>query len=189
MRFHPGHSPAMKSPKIILATLIVLIGLLLGLLLQDGLFLNRVVSMQVLMILTPLLALLIVGVVIRRTFWRKVGDWLSYAITIVGSSVLAAIAFRVTNDSMDVWKNKAVVAYVARAVPILDEIKDQKGAYPTTIPIATLGEPPELLRKYGSYSSDGNGYRFEYIDEPDGWAGGIGFLEFNSTERRWINDR
>ena len=178
----------MKYPRSILATLIILTGLLLGLLLQDDLFYHRVISVCALMILIPLLVLLFGGVLANRMLKRKVGKVLRYAITIVGSSILAVVVFGVTSDSLDAWKNKAVAAYVGCAVPILDDYKASHGTYPTTLPISMLGEPPELLRKYGSYSSDGSEYRFEYIDEPAGWAGGAGMSEFTSTQRKWADE-
>ena len=181
--------PAMKYLKIALATVILLVGLLLGLLLQDELFGHFLAALAALVILVPLSALLIVAVLVHRKMKRKVGQVLSFATTIAGSSVLAVFVFQATNGRMDAWKNHAVKAYVARAVPILDGYKARHGAYPISLPVSLLGEPPELLQKFGDYSSDGKEFHFEYIDEPAGWAGGEGFLEFTSSERKWIDER
>ena len=55
--------------------------------------------------------------------------------------------------------------------------------------MSVLGEPPTLLRDYGSYTSDGKSFRFEYINEPTEWAGGEGFLQFDSSDREWKDER
>jgi hypothetical protein len=95
----------------------------------------------------------------------------------------------VTGDLIDRWKIDAVDAYVTRAVPILDKMKNNSGAYPATLPVAVFGEPPSLLRDYGTYTAAKDTFRFEYVDEPAGWAGGEGALKFESSTRRWVIDR
>jgi hypothetical protein len=78
--------------------------------------------------------------------------------------------------------------YVSRAVPVLDGIKAKSGSYPKELPVGILGEPPALLRDFGSYTSDGKSFRFEYIDDPAEWAGGEGPIQFDSSTREWRDE-
>ena len=105
------------------------------------------------------------------------------------AAILAIIVLVEVNRQLDAWQNDAVRNYVARAVPVLDGIKKQSGSYPLTLPVSVLGDAPSLLKKYGEYESDGTQFRFEYVDEPTGWAGGEGALEFLSSDRQWKYDR
>jgi hypothetical protein len=70
----------------------------------------------------------------------------------------------------------------------LDQIKLRQGAYPTNLPTDLLGEPPELLQNDGYYSATSSSFRFEYVDEPAGWAGDEGAIEFDSVNREWKDD-
>jgi hypothetical protein len=125
---------------------------------------------------------------IRYLAGRSVWKWLKGAIAVGGAVILLIFLILAGNSMEDRLENHAVRSYVARAVPILDQIKSRTGSYPSRLP-AVLGEPPALLKDYGDYSSDGKSYRFEYVDEPAGWAGGNGYLGFESSDKRWKYDR
>ena len=78
----------------------------------------------------------------------------------------------------------AVHAYVAKAVPVLEKIKDVEGAYPKTLPVSQVGTPPILLRTnagYG-YGSDGKKFSFSYSDPTDMLDEGD---QFDSTTQKW----
>jgi hypothetical protein len=168
---------------------IILLGTLLGVLVQDDLFAHYIDSLAVLACLIPILFVLAVIAVVKRFMKRKAGRLLVVLIAICGSSIFSIFIFDWVNGRMDILKNDAVVSYVAQAVPILDKIKNQTGSYPSTLPVSLLGQPPDLLLHFGDYSSDGKEFRFEYVDEPAGWAGGEGLLEFESTDRKWKDER
>jgi hypothetical protein len=171
----------MKYPKCFLAFAILLLGAIMGIAFQNSLFSDFLITLTGLALFLPLV--LVVGVI--AIIKRKIG----YALVVVSSCILSLIIFSGVGGILNRWKVNAVRNYVAHAVPILDQIKARNGSYPSTLPVAVLGEPPSLLRDFGEYSSSGGDFRFEYVDEPAGWAGGEGALEFDSIERKWINDR
>jgi len=171
-----------------LSAAIVLAGLFMGLIMKDDLFGNSFLWLGGLWILVPLTLLL--GLIALGVFlWkRRIGKFLSYGLAIGCSSIVAVQIFFETGVWLNRWRVDAVESYVARAVPILDQIKQKEGAYPTNLPTALLGEPPELLRDYGDYSADRSSFRFEYIDEPAEWAGGEGMIEFDNTNLEWKDE-
>jgi hypothetical protein len=167
----------------------VLIGILLGVVLQNALFMDLVVVMESLAILTPLTLLL--GLIASVCFLanRSVGIFLKYSLAGGLALILSLACLLGTACLINDWKVAAVQSYVLRAASILDRIKAETRAYPGTLPINIIGRPPSLLRDYGDYSATKDTFCFEYIDEPAGWAGGEGFLKFDSSTRKWVEDR
>jgi hypothetical protein len=83
-------------------------------------------------------------------------------------------------------QNASVKSYVARAVPVLDQIKAKTGSYPPNLPIDVLGEPPLLLRNTQNYYSVSEGvFHFRYY-LPGSWRSVDPPIDFNSTDREWI---
>jgi hypothetical protein len=177
-----------RMRKALAGIIILALGALMGILCQDELFRNFCLSLEALAFLIPFLLVVALIALIQRMIGGKIGGWLSWLALIGASSALSILIFLGVGGGINAWKVSALKNYVAHAVPVLDKIKAQKGSYPSTLP-SSLGEPPSLLRDYGEYSSDGQEFRFEYVDEPAGWAGGEGALQFNSSDRKWINDR
>jgi len=83
--------------------------------------------------------------------------------------------------SIHSYQIRSVKAYVARAVPILDEIRKREGSYPQKLPEA-LGKPPWLLRTPIGYTTRGEIFQFAYSDN----KGFMGGYKFNSKSRQWI---
>lgn len=176
-----------KRPIGILVFLTVLLGLavFLGLRFENELFAAYLYTLEGLFFCFPVA--LVLGLIAVGFKWAKrpIGTILSYSLLVSSSCVVALVAFDATGNAINRWKVDAVEAYVARAVPVLDQIKQKDGTYPSKLPTDVLGEPPELLRLYGDYKATGPTFRFEYEDEPAGWAGGEGDLIFNSSSRKW----
>ena len=177
-----------KYPKCSLSIAILLVGLFVGVVKQNDLFGNYLIWLGGLWLLDRLMLfffLVALGVFLWK---RRVGKFLKYGLVIGCSSIISIQIF----FHMGIWINRskvnAVESYVARAAPILDQIKEKEGAYPTNLPIELLGEPPELLRDDGYYSATASSFCFEYVDEPAEWAGGEGALRFDNTNREWRDD-
>ena len=152
---------------------------------QNDLFADYILWLEgrfILITITSLFGLVALGIFLWK---RCIGKFLSYGLVIGCSSIVSDYVFIYTGSLINRWKVNAVESYVARAVPILDQIKRKDGAYPTNLPAGLLGEPPELLRNYGDYTATPSSFYFEYVDEPAGWAGGEGLIEFDSTNREW----
>jgi hypothetical protein len=149
-------------------------------------FLFALEGLAIFVTLTLVIGLVALGFVLAK---RRIGKILCYSLVVSCSCVASIVVFEMTGSLIDRWKVDAVISYVARAVPVLDQIKQKEGSYPSKLPVDILGEPPELLRDDGGYDSMGSTFNFEYVDEPAGWAGGEGALKFDSTTRKWINDR
>lgn len=178
----------LKYPKCLLSAAILLAGLVMGLVKRNDLFGNFLLwlgCLWILISLTLLLGLVAFGVFLWK---RRIGKFLSYSLTIGCASIISVQIFSETGIWINRWKVDAVESYVARAVPILDQIKQKEGTYPTNLPTELLGEPPELLRDDGYYSATQSSFRFEYVDEPAGWAGDDGAIEFDNVNREWRND-
>jgi len=178
----------LRYPKSLLSAVILLAGLVMGVVLQDDLFGNYLLWFGGLLILIPLT--LLFGVVALVVFlWKRcIGKFLTYGLIIGCSSIVSVNLFMETGSWINRWKVDAVEIYVARAVPVLDQIKQKKGAYPAKLPTDILGEPPELLRDDGDYSATRSSFCFEYVDEPAEWAGGEGAIEFDNTNREWKDE-
>lgn len=178
----------LKYPKCLLSSAIILAGLVMGVVKRNDLFADFLLWGWWLMILIPLTLLL--GLVTLGVFlWkRRIGKFLSYGLVIGCSSIVSVQIFSEIGIWINRWKVNAVETYVARAVPVLDQIKQKEGTYPTNLPTEILGEPPELLRDDGYYSATQSSFRFEYVDEPAGWAGDEGALEFDNVYREWRDD-
>ncbi len=179
----------MKYLKHVLSLVIVSVGVIQGVILQNDLFGDYLWTLEGLAIFVPLsllIGLVALGFVLAR---RRIGKILSYSLVISCSCVASLVVFEMTGGLIDRWKVDAVENYVARAVPLLDQIKQKEGAYPPELPVDRLGEPPELLRNYGSYDANGSTFKFEYLNEPAEWAGGEGLIEFDSATRKWMDDR
>ena len=169
--------------------IIVLGGVILGVSFRDDLFAAYLYTLEGLAILVPITVILAVVALGFYLAKRRVWKGLIYSLVITSSCVISLIFFMESGSLINGWKVDAVEHYVASAVPILDGMKQKDGMYPSKLPIGLLGEPPEFLRLYGDYSSTGSTFRFEFIDEPAGWAGGSGYIEFNSTTRKWDYER
>jgi hypothetical protein len=104
-------------------------------------------------------------------------------------SVLACglFLFGITGRFTNQYEIAAVHAYVAKAIPVLEKIRDAKGSYPKTLPVSQLGNPPILLRtKTGfGYNSDGKEFGFYYSNPADMFGEGD---RFNSSTREWSHD-
>jgi hypothetical protein len=178
----------LKYPKCVLSVVILLAGPVMGVALQNDLFADYLFWLECGLILVPLTMLL--GIVsLGVFFWkRRIGRFLSYGLVIGCSSIVSIHVFFETGIWINRCKVDAVDSYVKRAVPVLDQIKQKEGAYPTNLPTYILGDPPELLRDDGYYAATRSSFRFEYVDEPAGWAGGEGALEFDNVNRDWRDD-
>jgi hypothetical protein len=179
----------MKYVMLLLAFVIIAIGAIFGVAFRNDLFGAYLFALSGLAVAVPatvILGLVVLGLVLaKRRPWKAV----SYGLVISASCIVALYVFMETGSEINRWKVDAVDRYVARAVPVLDDIKQKNGSYPSKLPIDVLGELPELLRDYGDYSSTGATFRFEYVDEPAGWAGDGGAIEFDSSTRTWGYDR
>jgi len=175
---------ATKLP-FLLCAIIVSLGGLMGLVLQDNLFAHHLFALAGLILLIPFALLLAAIAIVFLLLKRKINKWLSLSFAITCALALAIVFFLVVNGRLDAWKNENVRKYVAHAVPLLDEIKIRTGSYPETLPVSSFGEPPELFRRWGSYSGYENIFIFDYMDEPAGWAGGGAGWEFHSYDREW----
>jgi hypothetical protein len=178
----------LRYPKCLLSAAIVNFGLMMGVARQNELFDNYLLWMggsflsEVFTLVVGLIALVVF-------IWkRRIGKIISYGLVIGLSSIVSVNVFMETGAWINRWKVDAVESYVARAVPVLDQIKLRQGAYPTNLPTDLLGEPPELLQNDGYYSATSSSFRFEYVDEPAGWAGDEGAIEFDSVNREWKDD-
>jgi len=177
----------MKYPKWFLSLAIVSFGLILGVSFQDELFMAYLLALTGLGIIIPLtlvIGLVALGFILAR---RRMGNLLSFSLVAGLSAIVSLFCFMKTGELINRWKVNDVDSYVARAVPVLDRIKHEQGAYPAKLPIDLLGEPPELLRYYGDYTATPTTFCFEYVDEPAGWAGGEGLIKFNSVGRKWTD--
>ncbi len=163
-------------------------GVLMGMAEQNDLFGVFLGALSALTFLVPLALLVSVVGVVRWWMGWGLGWVLRPSLVLAWSLVLAVVVFEETGRLLDRWKVDAVREYVARAVPILDAMKARNGVYPQELPAELLGARPELFRDYGSYTSDGKAFRFEYINEPAEWAGGEGPVEFQSTYRLWVDE-
>jgi hypothetical protein len=172
-----------------LSLVIVAVGAILGVSFRDDLFcacLFELSGLAVAVPLTVILGVVVLGLVLaKRRPWKAV----SYSLVVSASCVVALFVFMETGSLINSWKVDAVERYVARAVPVLDGIKQKEGSYPATLPTDLLGAPPELLRRYGDYTSTGSTFRFEYDDDPAEWAGGPGPVTFDSASREWKSDQ
>jgi hypothetical protein len=148
-----------------------------------------VVAMEGIIILTPIT--LFLGLITLACFLaqRSVGNILKYSLVLGLALILSFGCLLETACLINNWKVNAVESYVFRASSVLDRIKAETHAYPEELPIDIIGEPPSLFRHYGTYTATNDTFCFEYIDEPAGWAGGEGFLKFDSSTRKWIEDR
>jgi hypothetical protein len=179
----------MRHPKFVLSLVIVSIGAMLGVIFQYELFHDFLWTLAGLAIFVPLtvvIGLTALGFVLVKSLLGKI---LSYSLVVSCSCVVSLVVFEMTASLIDHWKVYAVINYVAHAVPVLDQIKQKEGSYPSKLPIDLLGKPPELLRNYGDYNATGSTFRFEYVDEPAGWAGGEGAIGFDSVTRKWMDER
>jgi hypothetical protein len=179
----------MKYPKSILAAVIILAGVVAGIFTQYDLFADYLTILAALACVVPITFFLGLFALTLFIWKRRVGKFLSFSTVIGGATVASLIAWFMTGDLIDRWKVDAVESYVAHAAPILDQIEKKEGSYPSKLPIDQLGAPPELLRNDGDYTATQHTFRFEYVDEPAGWAGGEGLLEFDSGSREWDNVR
>jgi hypothetical protein len=181
-------SVLLKYPKCVLSAAILLAGLVMGVVKRNDLFGDYLLWLGgswILIRLTLLLGLVALGVFL----WKgRIGKFLSYSLAIGCSSIVSIQIFSETGIWINRWKVDAVESYVARAVPVLDRIKQKEGAYPAKLPTDILGEPPELLRDDGYYLATPSSFRFEYVDEPAGWAGGEGALQFDNVYHEWRDD-
>jgi len=114
------------------------------------------------------------------------GNVLGFTLLTGFAGVVSMFLFIAVGKGIDDWKVDSTRSYVAQAVTVLDQIKARDGAYPVALPVSLLGRPPELLRKYGRYSSNGKEFHFEYWDLAAGYAGDEDPFEFDSTNRHWI---
>jgi hypothetical protein len=176
-------------PKIIVSISIVLIGIFLGAALQDALVMDCMAAMEGIIILTPITLLLGLIALVRFLVRRSVGKILRYSLVVGVTLILSLALLSETACLINNWKVNAVDSYVLRAAAILDRIKAKTGAYPEGLPVEIIGEPPSLLRDYGNYTATKDTFSFEYINEPAGWAGGEGFLKFDSSTRKWVEER
>jgi hypothetical protein len=176
-------------PKLTLSISIVLVGPLLGAALQDALFMDLVGGIEGIAILTPITLLLGLVALVSFLARRSVGNILRYSLVVGLALILSLVCFLETAHLINYWKVNAVESYVLRAASILDRIKAETHAYPEELPIDIIGEPPSLLSDYGTYTATKDAFCFEYIDEPAGWAGGEGFLKFDSSTRKWVEER
>jgi len=172
-RLRPGR-PA--RPFLYASLLLILAGLISGLLPRTD-----VMSMDLALCFLPpvfvVLAFSALVVWLRRRGFGKILKtsallWCAFAAGLVLCCGLSS--------GLNAWRYAAARAYVERAMPVLDKIKAEKGAYPATLPIASLGEPPVLVQ--GAYHSTGQEFSF-WCDDPVHFMG-YSYV-FYSSERVW----
>jgi hypothetical protein len=163
----------------------VIAGVVAGVILQNDIFGATTLAVVGLSLVVP--TELVVGLTALIFFLleRELSKFLRTLLIVLGSTIPALMICAKIPNWMDQWKVDAVDSYVARAVPILDQMKAKDGTYPTLLPVDVLGNPPELLRDDGKYLSDGKTFHFEYENVPASWAAGQGPIEFDSTVREW----
>jgi hypothetical protein len=163
----------------------VIAGVVAGVILQNDIFGATILAVAGLFLVVP--TELVVGLVALILFLRerKLNKFLRIFLIVLGSAIPAILICAEIPSWMNQWKVDAVDSYVARALPILDQMKAKDGIYPARLPVDVLGNLPELLRDDGKYSSDGRTFHFEYENVPASWAGGQGPIEFDSTVREW----
>ena len=176
--------------KFCLGLIILILGASMGVFFRDHLYRNFTIMIDGLTyFIFPYFLLMVMFALFRWISGRNVGTGFRIAAVIGGACAFSLVLSMIVGARINAWRMAEVRSYVARAAPVLEEIKAREGAYPSTLPVSSLGEPPLLLRSFGDYSSDGSGYRFEYLDEPAGWAGGRNdFYTFDSLTRQWTND-
>ena len=134
-------SVLLKYPKCVLSAAILLAGLVMGVVKRNDLFGDYLLWLGgswILIRLTLLLGLVALGVFL----WKgRIGKFLSYSLAIGCSSIVSIQIFSETGIWINRWKVDAVESYVARAVPVLDRIKQN----------ATL--PQRSMIRLSSYSS------------------------------------
>lgn len=74
-------------------------------------------------------------------------------------------------------------SYVARAIVVLEKIKARDHAYPPSLPVSELGQPPTSFKGDRYYYSDGKTYTFEFF-EPSGVLGELLNLEYFISQRQ-----
>ena len=107
--------------------------------------------------------------------WLK-PTWINWSLLVAALTLSFGVG-----KATGVYQIRTAREYVARAVPILDEIKEREGSYPQKLPEA-LGKPPRLLRDPYGYTSRGDTFQFTYGDI----QGLMGGYKFNSKKRQWI---
>lgn len=166
----------------------VILGLIAGILFQDDIWKTCYVAVVYLVVGIPFLIIVAILMLIYPKKLRF-GSWSRHLVLVISALSLFAVTMVISMCLINRWKIGAVEAYVVRAVPVLDRIKAQTGGYPSRLPVKIIGEPPSLLRDYGTYTATATVFCFEYVNEPAGWAGGEGALKFDSSTRRWSADR
>lgn len=164
---------------------IVTVGVVLGVDFRDELFKAYLCALIGLALIAPLTLIIGVTALVFVLANKRIGNFLKFGLVFGLSSIVSLFCFMATGDLINRRKVDAVNAYVARAVPVLDRIKQERGTYPQKLPVDLLGEPPELLRDYGDYTTTAAGFSFEYVDEPAEWAGGEGAIKFDSVGLQW----
>ena len=76
----------------------------------------------------------------------------------------------------------SVYLYVAKSVPLLEQIKARDGSYPSALPVSQLGAPPILLQTNDAYRSDGKEFHFQYSNPAEFVGEGE---QFDSSTRQW----
>ena len=179
----------MIALRLWLTLAILLLGVVIGFILQDELYSNTLLALAALTLSIPYVLVITIFAITVRLLKIKVGMWLGFAVVAGYASLGSIFLFLFVGSELNSWEVDSTLSYVARAVPVLDKMKAQDGSYPRSLPVSELGEPPYLLKNYGNYSSNGSGFRFEYEDEPASWAGGEGPVVFDSSDREWEEDR
>lgn len=173
--------------KFSLILIILWLGALMGGLFQESLFQNFLLAVDGLAFVSAFLFLVAVFALAKWLRGQKIDIGLRLA-ALIGFAVAASILlFLGVGRGINAWEIASVHSYVAHAVPILDELKARGGAYPSTLPVSSLGAPPTLLRRFGEYTSNGTEFRFEYVNDPAGWAGGRDDYAFDSSTRQWTS--
>ncbi len=175
----------LKYPKCLLSAAIVMGGVVMGIVYRNDLWDDTWEGLISLQFLVPITLIFSLTALVVFVWKRRIGKLLKHSLAIGWSLVLSIILFVETGGWINQYKVNAVEEYVARAVPILDQIKEKQGAYPDKLPTGILGEPPELLRDYGRYTATRSSFYIEYIDEPAESAISGGPNEFDSDTRKW----
>src|ERR1700733_5855619 len=125
---------AADYPKSSLTVVIISLGGLMGVLFQNSLFLNYLWSLIGLTFLAPCVLVIITTALIKRLTGRRIEKWLVLTAVAACSAIISIFVFLAVGSGLDTWKNVSVHNYVARAVPILEDIKTRDGSYPLTLP-------------------------------------------------------
>lgn len=127
--------------------------------------------------------LLLMSVWLLSSFKRRQGvpeglKKMFLAYVVMGGSLLVSLGLGRFLHQLEIRTTRE---YVSRIVPQLDAYKRVHGRYPESLAVFAEANPPRLLQEAHSYSSDADGFQFQYWDS----AGMMDGYIFDSATRQW----